>query len=512
MNNTKLLIITFLFLILHYSCQLEDRDGLSILQAEKSMNTNPDSVAQDAPRALSYYQKVVDASEGTKNYRGLGRIYNQMGNLYAYQLIYDEALSMHRNSCYYYQLAGDSLNLPYTMRDMARIYTEREQKDSALIYYQRAEEWAHKAGDNVLECSVGGELGRLYTVRGEYALASQYLYLVLNNPDGQEPYQNYLDLGNMYLKTDQLDSASFYLNKSIKKADMYVLSDAYRYLSLLEENKSNFKEAVKYNRLHWQWRDSVTKVSNAEATRKIRSLYNYQLAEEKSAELMINNKKKQVLIYQLTLFLITLAIGSVVYILRERDRRKDLVRKRQQQEKNKEQQYKMSLAYIEENEQKIKVLEKQLVVAKEAKNEGQAGLIQAQKEMLEITNQQIFSLQKQQAYLIENFKQSDVYHKFHNPSNQDIHKITDEDWNALQEELNNVYDHFVKRLYALYPQLSIIELRICCLLKISITVTNIAKLVGRSKSAVSAARVRLHTKLRGEAGTAEKLDEFIASF
>lgn len=95
MNNTKLLIITFLFLILHYSCQLEDHDGLSILQAEKSMNTNPDSVAQDAPRALSYYQKVVDASEGTKNYRGLGRIYNQMGNLYAYLLIYDEALSIH---------------------------------------------------------------------------------------------------------------------------------------------------------------------------------------------------------------------------------------------------------------------------------------------------------------------------------------------------------------------------------------------------------------------------------
>lgn len=61
------------------------------------MNTNPDSVAQDAPRALSYYQKVVDASEGTKNYRGLGRIYKQMGNLYAYQLIYDEALSMHWN-------------------------------------------------------------------------------------------------------------------------------------------------------------------------------------------------------------------------------------------------------------------------------------------------------------------------------------------------------------------------------------------------------------------------------
>lgn len=509
MKKTKLLISAFLFFIIHFSCQPGDSDPLSVLQTEKFMATNPDSAAQDAPRALSYYQKVVDASEGTKNYRALGRIYNQMGNLYAYQLIYDEALPMHRKSCYYYQLAGDSLNLPYAMRDMARVYNKKEQKDSALLCYQRAKEWAYKVGDKVLESSIGGELGRLYTAMGEYTLASQCLYLALKNPDAQEPYRNYLDLGNLYLKTDQLDSAYFYLNKSINKTDIYALSDAYKYLSLLEENRTNFKEAVKYNRLHWQWRDSVTKVTNTKATQRMVSLYNYQIAKKKSDELMMKNKKKQIFIYQLTLLLITVAIGSVVYLLREKNRRKDLEQKRQQQVKIKEQQYKKSLAYIEENKRKIKELENQLVVYKEAKNEGQAGLIQAQKEMLEITNQEIFSLRKEQAYRIKGFRQSDIYHTFHNPSNMDVNKITADDWLILQDELNKVYDNFIHRLYALCPQLSMIELQICCLLKISITVTNMAKLTGHSKSAITAVRVRLNNKLRGEEGTAKMLDAFI---
>lgn len=463
----------------------------------------------DMPRALGYYQKAVDASEGTRKYGDLARIYDQMGSLYACQGVYDEALPMHHKAYHYYLLAGNSSNLPFPVRNMARIFDRTGKKDSAVVYYKEAAELADAAGNAIAKCYVLGELGGLYNEMEEYALASECLYLALNNPDDKEPYLNYLDLGNMYLQIGQLDSARFYLNRSISNRNIYALSVAYKYLSLLEERRGNFKESVSYNHLQSQYKDSISKITDTETIRKMISLYNYQLAENKSNRLTAENRQKRLLIQQLALLLVVVLAGGAIYLQLESNKKKALRRTRQLQDELKEKQYKKSLAYIRANERKIAELEKYLHLAEQEKNEVQVGLIQAQKELLEITNKKIISEQKEQDCMIENFKQSEIYCTFHNPSNMDVNKVTDDDWASLQKELNRVYDNFTNRLYALYPQLSIVELQICCLLKISVSVTNMAKLTGRSKSAITAARIRLHFKLRGEEGTADKLDAFI---
>lgn len=53
---------------------------------------------QDAPRALGYFQKAIDASVDGKEYKILGRVYSQMGILYMYQRVYDDALPILNNS------------------------------------------------------------------------------------------------------------------------------------------------------------------------------------------------------------------------------------------------------------------------------------------------------------------------------------------------------------------------------------------------------------------------------
>lgn len=459
----------------------------------------------DMPRALGYYQKAIDASEGTKDYHSLARIYDQLGNLYAYQRVYDEALPMHHKGYYYYQLAGDSLSLPYVIGNIARLYSMTEQKDSAVIYYQRAIDLATSVRSKAAVMDISCELGDTYTDLGKYSLASKYLYQSVDNPMTKDPYISFVCLGYLYVQTHQTDSAYFYLNKCISTNNVYTLLVTYKYLSLLEENNSNFENAVKYNHIYSQWSDSIDKITDSETIRKMSSLYNYQKAERKSNRLMAASQEKQLFIYQLIILLVIAIGGSIVYVLFERNKQKNLKRKQQKHDELKAEQYRKSQAYIDENEQKIKELENQLLLARERTNEEQANFIKTQKEVIDTTNQKIIK----QARLIECFKRSDIYQKFQDPLNMDVNKLRDDDWNALQEELNNVYDNFTNRLYALYPQLSLIELRICCLVKISVTVTNMAKLLGRSKSAITAARIRLHYKLRGEAGTVEMLDEFI---
>ena len=106
--------------------------------------------------------------------------------------------------------------------------------------------------------------------------------------------------------------------------------------------------------------------------------------------------------------------------------------------------------------------------------------------------------------LEESLIKSTLYTKFHN----DLEQVGESDWMALRQELDLVYD-LTNRLYALNPTLSEMELRICCLIKIRVKVTDMAILLHRSKQAVSNARNRLYSKLSGRPGNPTKLDDLI---
>ena len=107
-------------------------------------------------------------------------------------------------------------------------------------------------------------------------------------------------------------------------------------------------------------------------------------------------------------------------------------------------------------------------------------------------------------------RKSDIYARFHSINHESNSSITEEEWAELQKAIDDTYENFTGTLYALCKKLSPMELHICYLMKISISVTNMAYIVGRSKSAVSTTRNKLYEKLQGQKGTPEMLDQFIA--
>ena len=107
-------------------------------------------------------------------------------------------------------------------------------------------------------------------------------------------------------------------------------------------------------------------------------------------------------------------------------------------------------------------------------------------------------------------RKSDIYARFHSINHESNSSITEKEWAELQKAIDDTYENFTGTLYALCKKLSPMELHICYLMKISISVTNMAYIVGRSKSAVSTTRNKLYEKLQGQKGTPEMLDQFIA--
>lgn len=139
-------------------------------------------------------------------------------------------------------------------------------------------------------------------------------------------------------------------------------------------------------------------------------------------------------------------------------------------------------------------------------------LFKARAKLLEKENARIINLSKEEDLREMNFIQTEIYLKLKEISNDEKGKMmTQEDWITLELELNTIYNNFAVRLKSCCEQISETELHVCYLLKAGLSVTSIAKIIGRTKSAVSMSRKRLLEKInRSDCPTAD-LDDFIST-
>ena len=459
----------------------------------------------DAPEALKYFQKALDVAGDTKKYRLLSNIYSQMGTLSNYQNVYEEAIRMHEKAAQYKLLKGDSTSLSLVMRDIARVYDAIDKNDSAVLYYQKAANIAKEIGLVRRYSGISTELGDLYREVGLYDKALECLFESLKDSVGRNMYPTYSTLGHIYLEVGRLDSADYYLRRCLDSPDLYVRDAIYEYLSLLYEHRLNYREAIRYVRLGQQVQDSIRKITDSEEIRKMTSLYNYQKRETENLRLKSENDRMQIRIYRiLSLFGLGLSI-TLLFIYRLKRQKERLARQFEALQREKQEQYERSFQYVEANNAKLNELGTLLSQDHEDTN----SLLHVRKELLQVTNERIQLRRTERDLLESDLRRSDIYMKFHSIVEAES-MIDEEDWNILQKELDRAYNNFTSRLYQLYSGMSLMELRICYLIKISIKVTDMAKILGRSKSSVSSSRTRLYKKMKGEEGTPNELDELIA--
>ena len=73
----------------------------------------------DAPQALQYFQKALDLTDENTPLSFLSCIYSQTGSLFLYQEMYDDALTMYKKSYSCDSLLRDTVNMLYSMQDIA---------------------------------------------------------------------------------------------------------------------------------------------------------------------------------------------------------------------------------------------------------------------------------------------------------------------------------------------------------------------------------------------------------
>ena len=461
----------------------------------------------DAPRALGYFNKALDALENSPLYKLRSLIYSQIGLLYSQQCIYDEAIAMFYQAYRYSRLQGDSVSMIYDLRDIASVYKNTNMADSALLYYQHAYELADTLQSRRMMDMIQGQMASLYKRIGKYDLAKIALQRTLSTMDKDNRSGVYSIASDLYYKIGNKDSALYYYNELLDCGTIYAKADARWHLAEFALQEGKAQKATEHLEQYMECIDSVWALTDAETVRKMQSLYNYTLREKENNRLKVENSRKQ---FYLTCSVISLAFifsCFLAYFQYSRKKQAQLnlqLLKLRQLEKE---QYQESARFIEENKKKQEELENML------KNNTYFSL---QKEQAEQQKKYLYYAGKQAEFeLLEREQKkkaligSDTCHYFREVCRGEGNVyVPSEMWKALEEAVNDACKGFTEKLFQI-RKLSELEFHICLLIKTGSSPKDMAKLTNHSKEAVASVRRRLYEKFFGKKGTPQQWDEFI---
>ena len=459
----------------------------------------------DAPRTLDYFQKAATLLYNSIDYKLLNVVYSQMGHLLLYQDVYDEAMKTFKKAYEYTVLAKDREGSVINLCWIGETFTGYGNADSAMFYFRKAYQEAIILGDKELIDRTKLHLGDLYSQLGAYDSLK-----TLMEPYGLYKCADYnCIIGEMYFETNQLDSASYYYNKVLEKKEMYTSQRAHLKLAEIAMAKGDAEAALEHTRKYKEWTTEIAQATNTETVHKMHSYYNYQLREKENNRLRLENIRQEKWIVACCSAILLLGCFIVAYYQYSRRKRTLLHVQLEKLEQLKEEQYRKSTHFIEENKQKIEALEQQLQ-QHHRENDDMQKLLLAQKEQIRQMNERI-KTDLEERELSENlFRRSEIYSKFHEAVGNEAIKLSPQDWETLRLKIDECYKGFTLRLRSIYS-ISDMELKICLLLKIGVGVTGIALLCGRTKSAIVSARKRLYEKFFAQKGRPEDWDEFILS-
>lgn len=468
---------------------------------------------RDAPQALEYYQKAMDMSKNGKEYDVLGQIYSQIGMLYMYQKAYNEAFPVLKQAYSFCLLTNDSLSLPYALRDIGRAFTAQHNADSTLYYYEASYQAAKRINNSECMSVIQGELASIYIQLKRYEQARTALIQssVALRGNGSMAL-HYASWGDLYKEMGQLDSAFYYYHKALGIGNVYVKKSACLDLYQIKRASTRDKGVFQYMDQYLIYQDSVQRITDTESIKKVEMIYNYQHIENENNRLILTNEKSKVALYQLVFAIIMLLFISIVVIYRQRRAKQQLIEQERRLHFFEEARYKESMGQIEYNKEQIVSLERQLVIVREQNDLAKEELLTIRKNSLEEKNSSIASSCLEREALITLFHHSAIYLLIVGSCKDPNFKMKEPHWIELQKEIDTTYNDFTNRLYALYPKLSVVELHVCYLIKVSISPSDIAALVCLKNNSISSIRKRLYEKIHGVPGTSSLMDSFLIDF
>ncbi len=268
----------------------------------------------DFSNALIYYLKADSIAEVMENftlrldiYHLLTVYYHEVDNLKMTLTYSRKVLNATKDSSKY------TNQYAYTLFNMGLIHLDHDQYDSALFYINQS---IPKSSIPFLRGNQYLALGQAYLKKDEVDSAQKYAYLampiVTGNRDLKGKTQNYNLLGLIELRKKNLDQALLSFQKGVQLSDSITVLN---YKAELRQNlirtyllQSGYDDEILDDLS--VLRDSLTAVKTKKRDREIAAKYEVEKRELKIQNLKSENARKRSMIY-----LIVISSGSLMLIL-----------------------------------------------------------------------------------------------------------------------------------------------------------------------------------------------------
>ena len=377
-------------------------------------------------------------------------------NWYGYQ-VYHKRKSGEADSAIHYLKEVIRLRLAYSSRTyahLAQIYQEKQMNDSAIHYYFLA---LQKDTTRSAYFYCGRVLELLHSLK-EYDLAKQYIQGLRKQMKRSDiPYINLIE-GDLWMELHQPDSAMKHYLIASETGNDFITSVAYERLALLMEEKRTLDAALDK---HIQSIDVKNNLkydyAHEHDTRDFEAL---KLKNELN-ELKVKQQSYIILILGLGAFILLLCGSFTIYLLHRK--RKHLMQEN---------------LMLKQQEELSSLREKEaLLREKDAR-----------------MREELF----RRIRIVKDLEEGNRVH------------VSDADWKDIHVMLESTYPGFLANLRENFPALSEKELNFCCLVKINMSLQQLADIYCISINSVSRRKLRLKEKLG--IGKEDSLSKFLNRF
>ncbi|MEX1188322.1 MAG: tetratricopeptide repeat protein [Bacteroidia bacterium] len=374
--------------------------------------------------------------------------------------------------------------------NIAGIYLQQGDFDTALIYYKNALE-ANEVNKNVLyESSISNNIGICYLEKKDYDLADHYFLKSLairkNDGDKRGQAQCLNSLGKNQIMQGRFNASLSYfeqalaLGKEIRHAESMLIS--LESLSNLNDTLGRHKQAFQALKEFKQLSDSVFSADSKIEMAKLESDYSVE-KERKMAQLEEERNKaiedrKEIRNYTILggLFFLLLTAILLLFLMRGKVRNSKL-----EQEKLKLESEKLELERITLQEN-LEFKNRELT--------SKALFLMKNNELISSIAEKL--IEAKSAFKLENQKIiQEIIHELR--ASQDAHV-----WDEFETHFTQVHSDFYKKLQDQFPNLSANEKKLCAFLRLNLSTKEISAITYQSINSITVARSRLRKKMNLE--------------
>ena len=463
----------------------------------------------DSPASLSCYNDAVEKVDTTSSdcdYKLLTRVYEQQGALFLSQSMPQNALSAYQKAEKYAWIAKDTLSAVLSYEHLGNIYEYMDNMNKVIEVYENASRRYRQYGYPVQAArALGGAIQALILTK-QYAKAKKYMdvfeaesgYFQKDSCYSYINYSHYYYLKGLYCLESHSDSAKYWFTKcqEFAKTNNNKSFSAYAwYLYYIKHQQMD--SVAKYSEQAFAYNDSANLDMERDLMQKMQAIYDYDRWKNVAQNEEIKATRANLtLLVSILVSVSVIIIGILTFLVYRKKRKQELQEKEEQ-----ENQIRQQIYYTKQELELLRTVNDRKIA--DVIKEKEQTINKLKEDLKDIRDKYSNSSLSDVDILL---KESSIYKRIKYLELHPKETMRENDWIELEETIEQLIPSFIPLLK---NRLNVMAYRICLLVKLEISTSSIAILLGLSSSAISKYRKVMLEKLCGRSGKPKDFDEYI---